>query len=164
MTMGRTWNEGHTFLLVTGSSRGLGQAFAIALAGNILPNSVIYLTARTESALIETRNEILKKNERLHVKYFVADQANSERQTYIKMLEDLRPDKFTSAIVIHNAGSIGRQGQMVEDYDDKEEMCNYYNLNLFSVAVLNSVFMKTFSSGTNLYKNGFNYLFPPVLV
>ena len=146
------WNAGKTFLLVTGASRGLGQAFSIALASQLKNESVVYLTARTEDALIQTEKEILSRNETLHVKYFVIDQAKVEKQGYVDMFKNIDPSHFDSAIVVHNAGSIGKQGEMVRDYDDKDDLCNYYSLNLFSVAVLNSVFMKTFSSGDNLDK------------
>ena len=147
-----TWNSGKTFLLVTGASRGLGQAFSITLASNLNKGSVVYLTARTEAALLQTKNEISSTNESLQVKYFVIDQAKVEKQAYVDMLKNVDPGHFDSAIVVHNAGSIGKQGEMVRDYDDKDDLCNYYSLNLFSVAVLNSVFMKTFSLGENVQK------------
>ena len=124
--MGRNWNEGDTFLLVTGASRGLGQAFAIAMAGYLGSRSIIYLTGRTESDLTQSRNAILKKNERLQVEYFIIDHANAKRETYVNMLQGIAPSQFGSAIIIHNAGSIGRQGKMVRDYGDKEELNDYF--------------------------------------
>ena len=151
--MSRKWNEGRTFLMVTGASRGLGQAFAAAISGYLMPESVVYLTARTESAMIETKNKIIKQNDKLKVRHFTIDHAKAEAQTYMSMFEKLSPAQFTSAILIHNAGSIGKQGQMVRDYGDKEELLDYNSLNVFSVAVLNSVFMKSFPSGINSFKN-----------
>merc|ERR1712080_690552 len=105
---------------------GLGQAFSIALATHVNEGSTVYLTARTEAALLQTKNEILNKNKTLEVKNFVIDQENVEKQEYVKMLKDIDPSQFDSAVVVHNAGSIGKQGQMVRDYDNKEDLSNYY--------------------------------------
>ena len=58
--MSRKWNDGNTFLMVTGASKGLGQAFAIAIASHLKPESVIYLTARSETGMIETKNKIIE--------------------------------------------------------------------------------------------------------
>ena len=89
------------------------------------------------------------KNDSLRVESFVIDQEKAEKQTYVNMMKNIDPNNFKSAVIIHNAGSIGKQGQSVSDYDEREELCSYYNLNLISVAVLNSVFMKTFAHGRN---------------
>ena len=145
--MEKKWNEGKTFLLVTGASKGLGQAFATALSSNLSEGSTVYLTARTEEALIETQNNITAIDAKIEVKYFIIDQENAEKESYVNMFKNIKSDDYRSAIIVHNAGSIGKQGQMVRDYDDKDELINYYKLNLFSVAILNSVFMKAFSQG-----------------
>jgi len=143
--MEKKWNEGKTFLVVTGASKGLGKAFATALSSNLSEGSTVYLTARTEEALIETQNNISAINGKIDVKYFIIDQENAEKVSYVNMFKNIKSDNYEFAIIVHNAGSIGKQGQMVRDYDDKDELINYYKLNLFSVAILNSVFMKTFS-------------------
>ena len=150
--MAKKWNEGKSFLVVTGASRGLGQAFSIALGSNLKEGSTIYLTARTEEALIETQKSILSKNDKVEVKYFIIDQGNVGKNTYVNMFNDIKSEDYKSAIIVHNAGSIGKQGEMVRDYDDKDDLYNYYNLNLFSVAILNSVFMKTFPQGRIISK------------
>ena len=136
---------------MTGASKGLGQAFATALSTNLSEGSTVYLTARTEEALIETQNNISAINGKIDVKYFIIDQENAEKVSYVNMFNNIKSDNYESAIIVHNAGSIGKQGQMVRDYDDKDELINYYKLNLFSVAILNSVFMKTFSQGKKIF-------------
>ena len=95
--MAKKWNEGKTFLLVTGASRGLGQAFSVALASKLGKGSTIYLTARTEQSLIQTQEQILSKNETLEVKYFVIDQGNVERESFINMLENIQPENYEYA-------------------------------------------------------------------
>ena len=155
--MARKWNEGKTFLLVTGASRGLGQAFSISLGSNLGHGSTIYLTARSEQALIQTRDEILGKNSNVEVKYFVIDHGTAEKESYVNMLNNVKSEDFDSSIIVHNAGTVGKQGQMVRDYDDNTELQNYYNLNLFSVAILNSIFMKTFSQGKIIHKSFFSF-------
>lgn len=150
--MAKKWNEGKAFLLVTGASRGLGQAFSISLGSTLGQGSTIYLTARSEQALIQTRDEILSKNPNVEVKYFIIDHGTAEKESYVNMLNKIKSEDFDSSIIVHNAGTVGKQGQMVRDYDDNTELQNYYNLNLFSVAILNSIFMKTFSQGKNISK------------
>ena len=150
--MAKKWNEGKSFLLVTGASRGLGQAFSISLGSNLGQGSTIYLTARSEQALIQTRDEILSKNSNVEVKYFIIDHGSAEKESYVNMLNKIKSEDFDSSIIVHNAGTVGKQGQMVREYDDTSELQNYYNLNLFSVAILNSIFMKTFSQGKNISK------------
>ena len=149
--MEKKWNEGRTFLLVTGASKGLGQAFAIALSSSLSEGSTVYLTARTEEGLIETQNNISKINAKIDIKYFTVDQENAEKGSYVNMFKNIKLENYRSAIIVHNAGSIGKQGQMVRDYDDKDDLMNYFKLNLFSVAILNSVFMKTFSQGKLIF-------------
>ena len=147
--MSNQWKAGQTFLLITGASRGLGKAFSIAMARQLSGGDVMYLTARSEEALLITKSDVMMKNDSLRVESFVIDQEKAEKQIYVNMMKNIDPNNFKSAVIIHNAGSIGKQGQSVSDYDEREELCSYYNLNLISVAVLNSVFMKTFAHGRN---------------
>merc|ERR1712029_913221 len=64
--------------------------------------------------------------------------------------EDLRStvqgldQDFDSLVVVHNAGSLGNQGTKVLDFDQAFAMQDYYNLNIVSVMILNSVVFKQF--------------------
>ena len=106
--MAKKWNEGKTFLLVTGASRGLGQAFSISLGSNLGQGSTIYLTARSEPALIQTRDEILSKNSNVEVKYFIIDHGSAEKASYVNILNNIKSDDFEFSIIVHNAGTVGK--------------------------------------------------------
>lgn len=165
------WNKGRTFLLVTGASRGLGQAFATSLSKRLGAKddededdnrslSVVYLTARSEEGLSRTRAEILRLDDdddddrrsrrlrrSLRVETFVLDQERADRDGYAAVLGRLdRPEEFDSAVIVHNAGDLGRpQGRTVIDQDDADgELTRYFRSNVVSVAILNSVFARTF--------------------
>ena len=72
--MSNQWKAGQTFLLITGASRGLGKAFSIAMARQLSGGDVMYLTARSEEALLITKSDVLTKNDSLRVESFVIDQ------------------------------------------------------------------------------------------
>ena len=54
--------------------------------------------------------------------------------------------KFNEAMIVHNAGSLGNVTQKTIDMMDLTEWRKYYDLNVFSPAVLNGVFMKLLQS------------------
>merc|ERR1712045_920455 len=67
--------------------------------------------------------------------------------------EDLRStvQDFDTLCVVHNAGSLGNQGTKVLDFDQAFAMQDYYNLNIVSVMILNSVVFKHFKDVKNKY-------------
>ena len=56
------------------------------------------------------------------------------------------------ALVIHNAGSLGKVGQTASEMDDVAEWQRYLDLNLSSTILLNTLFLQKFpkSSGVNV--------------
>lgn len=138
-----TWNKGKTFLLVTGASRGLGRAFSQELSAGLSPGSTVYLTARCKAGLDETAVE-LKSD--LDVKTFEVDHQRAGVQAYRDMMLGLATD-FESAIIVHNAGSIGVSGGLstVRKCDDKEDIDGYLALNYTSPVLINSAFMTRFA-------------------
>lgn len=57
----------------------------------------------------------------------------------------VNPGEYDRAVVVHNVGSVGDLSKFTIDMDDFDEWRKYYDLNVFSPAVLNSVFMKIFN-------------------
>lgn len=60
------------------------------------------------------------------------------------------PKNFERAVIVHNAGTIGDVSKTTVEMTDCEEWRKYYDLNVFSPAVLNSVFMKIFNDDTKV--------------
>lgn len=63
-----------------------------------------------------------------------------------KSLRPSDPAHFDHAVIVHNAGSIGNVSQSTNDMVDFQYWRKYYDLNVFSPAVLNSAFMKVFAN------------------
>lgn len=54
------------------------------------------------------------------------------------------PNQFDEVVVIHNVGSVGDVAKSTVEMTDFNEWRKYYDLNVFSPAVLNGVFMELF--------------------
>ena len=62
----------------------------------------------------------------------------------IKYLNPSSMKKFDEVVIVHNVGSIGNVGQTTTDMTDFDVWRKYYDLNVFSPAVLNGVFTEIF--------------------
>lgn len=62
------------------------------------------------------------------------------------LLKNDEISKFDQAMIVHNAGSLGNIAQKTIDMKNITLWREYYDLNVFSPAILNSVFMKLFES------------------
>ncbi|KAK6644970.1 hypothetical protein RUM43_001246 [Polyplax serrata] len=51
---------------------------------------------------------------------------------------------FDLAMIVHNAGSLGDLTEFTNNMNDLEKLTNYFTLNLFSVCILNTEFLKIF--------------------
>ena len=139
------WNKGKTFLLVTGASKGLGRAFAQEMASALSPGSTVFLTARSEDALKETADSL-----NVNVQWFAVDHGLADASKYADIMSKINPDDYDSAVIVHNAGNIGRQGVTVRNYDNKQDIQDYLDLNYTSPALLNSAFLKRFEKARNV--------------
>ncbi len=108
--------------------------------------SSFFLTARDASALLETAEAVAKINEAVECVCFEQDAGQPDKDKWKVSLEQFASSKrehLAAAFIFHNAGSIGEQ-QKARDIADLDEMQSYFSTNLFSVMMLNSIFMKTF--------------------
>lgn len=144
------WNSGKSLLLVTGASKGLGKAFAEALASKLQDGSAICLTARSESGLASTRASILEEAEasgkrQLTVVCVPEDmglmEADSATDMVRRALGGRDVSEFGSAIIVHNAGTIGKC-KAARDHRSLPELTDYFRTNLFSAVILNSAFLE----------------------
>uniref|UniRef100_A0A182W7E3 Sepiapterin reductase n=1 Tax=Anopheles minimus TaxID=112268 RepID=A0A182W7E3_9DIPT len=138
------------YFLVTGASRGIGAKMAIETARKLKPGSVIVLLARSASGLESTRSEILAVNPHVTVVTSSVDLATASKELLNEILDKSlgkQPiGQFGLACVIHNVGTIGNIERKAIDMDDRAEWEQYFGTNLFTVAVLNSCFLRKFQS------------------
>ena len=141
-------NIGPSVALVTGASRGFGKAFALELSKNVADGSLIILSSRTAKDLEETRKSILERNPTVEVIIFTMDLSDFSTDELSEQLHKTvrGTTNYKSSIILHNAGSIGLQGQKVAAMNSIEQLKDYFNLNLFSTVNLNSIWTEVVCS------------------
>lgn len=149
----RFWGQ-KTYCLITGASKGIGRELAIEFSRAFAVNSVVVLLARSESGLAETRNLVINANANVKVKIYPTDLSKSDPELFLSMIQtSLRESgcsagDFDLSLIVHNAGSVGDVSEGTSDMCDPEKWQQYFSLNLFSVACLNSQFLKVFPEGS----------------
>lgn len=142
---------GKVFILITGASQGIGRQIAITLSEIVDTNSQILLIARNENNLIETSNK-LSKNVKVNYASVDLGVATDEQLTEIISSNVTDFNEFDKAILIQNAGSVGDVTKNTAQMNDMNYWKNYFALNVFSTAILNSVFMKLFNDNVKAKK------------
>ncbi|KAF5270712.1 hypothetical protein FQA39_LY01450 [Lamprigera yunnana] len=137
-------------VIVTGASQGIGRTIAIETSKNLSKHSLIVLLARSEDGLKETQRLITEFNNEVTVKIFPLDLTKPN----LNMWADLIDPNISAerAIIFHNAGQIGilkkaRKLTNIESWRD------YFDLNVFSVGILNSFLMNKFKNKKLLIVN-----------
>ncbi|KAH0549957.1 sepiapterin reductase-like [Cotesia glomerata] len=134
---------GQIFVLITGASKGIGREFAITFSQIAERNSHFLLIARNETGLQET---VSKMSNRVNVDYVSMDLSIIQADQLEDMIRKrINPEEYDSAIIIHNVGSTGDLSQLTDEMNDFRVWKKMYDLNVFSSAVLNSVFMEIFN-------------------
>jgi len=140
------WCQGRTLVLITGASRGLGQAISVEMSK--IPSSVLVLISRDINGL-ETTSQLCKTaKEKDEVSLKQLDLSNATKEDLIEALYDVKAD-FDSLVLVHNAGSLGNQGTKVSDFDNAKDMQDYFYLNIVSVMLLNSIVYHKFKEVKN---------------
>lgn len=138
-----------TFALITGASKGIGRTLAVELSKILKVDATIILLARSEKGLLETKAEILKVNHEINVLTFPVDLSKPDSKQYTDIMcaavNSLPEQSLENAVIFHNAGSIGLL-DTTTNLTDLSYWRRYYDLNMFSVALLNSVFLDTMRS------------------
>ncbi|KAF7987499.1 hypothetical protein HCN44_003261 [Aphidius gifuensis] len=141
---------GKVFILITGASQGIGRQIAITLSEIVDKNSQILLIARNENGLKETRDKLSKN---INVNYASVDLGVATDEQLTEIISNVTDvDKFDRAILIQNAGSVGDVTKNTAQMNDMDYWKNYFALNVFSTAILNSVFMKLFNDNVKAKK------------
>jgi len=144
--------SGKVFLVVTGASQGIGSQIAVTF-GHLLKDSHVLLLARNADGLKATADKLPKN---LTVNYESVDlsvaTADVLEGILLKYLGKDGAKNFDNAVIVHNAASIGNVSKTTIEMTDCDEWRKYYDLNVFSPAVFNSVFMKMFNNETKTKK------------
>ncbi|XP_050428364.1 sepiapterin reductase-like [Adelges cooleyi] len=143
--MNEFWSR-RTCVILTGASKGIGQALAVEISRLLVPESAMILMARNTNGLENTKQMISKENKDIFVEYYSVDLYNSNALMFEKILEPIDQTKYELILLIHNAGSIGNLDHFAADMNDPEEWNKYMSLNLYSVTCLTSVFLAMFNT------------------
>ena len=146
------WNKGRVLIIVTGASRGLGQAVSVQLCQACEIPPTVILMSRTLNDLEITKKLCKEAKTGAYIQVQKVDLATADKEHFEKAFENTDVYKYDSLVLVHNAGSLGNQGTKIVDFNDVQEMQNYYRLNVFSVMLLNSVVMKKVSNLRSMKK------------
>jgi len=136
------WNQGKTLVIVTGASRGLGQAISVQMAQHIA-NPTLVLISRAIDDLKISEKLCKENNEKSQVILGQMDLNSAKLQDFNNFFDKSVDFKeFESLVLVHNAGSLGNQGTKIVDFDDGDQIQAYWYLNVTSVMLLNSAVNK----------------------
>lgn len=132
---------GKSIIFITGASKGLGRTIAMELSNLASPESVFVLIARSKQQLEETSSLISNSN--IITQVFPLDLTKATEADYeylfSSVVSNLDLNSYNTAFFLHNAGSLGEL-QLLTEFSDLKPCREYFDLNLFSVMVLTSLF------------------------
>jgi sepiapterin reductase len=135
------WSK-KTFLLVSGASKGIGRTIAVEFSKKLAAGSKLALLARSAQGLEETKGLC---NSALQIETFSVDLVNPDTQALSAFVKKaVGEDDYEVAMVVHNAGSIGNLKRTAKDLENLAEVNDYFHLNVSSLILLNSLFLKAF--------------------
>lgn len=138
-----------SLILITGASKGIGRTIAIEISRHLAQDSVIVLLARSEVGLKETKLQIQEIDKSLSVLTYIIDLSKPDIEEYNSIfkniLSSIDQNDIHFGIIFHNAGHVGTLKQTT-DLIDLDLWRKYYDLNMFSVILLNSVFKNNLQS------------------
>lgn len=145
------------WVVVTGASRGLGQALCVGLAEKFGGDLMIVGMARSEDGLKKTAAKVDGVNSKTKFIPIVMDLSTADAGGLSSALDLTFKREGTSgspkrALIIHNAGSLGHL-KYLRDQQDLTHAVEYFRFNVSSVISLNAIFldyMKTHHPRTSL--------------
>ncbi|XP_034368312.1 sepiapterin reductase [Arvicanthis niloticus] len=144
--------------VLTGASRGFGRALAPQLARLLSPRSVLLLSARSDSALRQLKEELGAQQPDVRVELAAADLGTEAGvQHLLSAVRELpRPEGLQRLLLINNAGTLGDVSKGFLNLNDLAEVNNYWALNLTSMLCLTSGTLNAFPDSPGLSKTVVN--------
>lgn len=128
---------------------GIGATIAIECGKKFQKGSKLVLLARSTSGLEATKQKILSSNPDLQVVTFPIDlAAPTEKELRDVLKNSLSPDNaslFDQAVIVHNVGTTGDVSKRAKHCNDVKEWQENFTCNVFSVILLNNIFLEMFS-------------------
>lgn len=138
-----------SLILITGASRGIGRTIAVEISRHLTQDSILILLARSESGLNETKAQIQEIDKSITVLTFITDLSKPNLEEYNEILKNIlctiNQNDIHFGIIFHNAGFAGTMKQTT-DLTDVDVWRQYFDLNLFSMILLNTAFIKNLKS------------------
>ncbi|XP_028617035.1 sepiapterin reductase [Grammomys surdaster] len=149
---------GRAVCVLTGASRGFGRALAPQLARLLSPGSVLLLSARSDSALRQLKEELGAQQPGLRVELAAADLGTEAGvQQLLSAVRELpRPEGLQRLLLINNAGTLGDVSKGFLKVNDLAEVNNYWALNLTSMLCLTSSTLNAFPDSPGLSRTVVN--------
>jgi len=136
-----------SYILITGASKGFGQAIASAFAQVLGSNSHFVLLGRDTNGLETTKGLLHKFNQGVDSKRFTVstrslDLLGAKAEDFENIFGgDVAANGYRQAIIVHNAGSTGDVSKTASQVHHPKEVTDYFTMNLSSAVALNSAFL-----------------------
>ncbi|PVU94929.1 hypothetical protein BB561_002177 [Smittium simulii] len=142
-------------VLIIGSASGFGECLTKVVPDRLFESfdkdsqQVIHLVL-VSRAFTFTENTTTNQNSNILKKYLCdnIDLANMNSCSYEKLLNQCKDiqnstkNGLSSITLIHNAGTVGNLALKVEEYESACELVEYFNVNLVSFILLNSLLVR----------------------
>ncbi|KAK9887919.1 hypothetical protein WA026_000222 [Henosepilachna vigintioctopunctata] len=134
-----------SLIFITGASRGIGRAIAVETSHIVNPESAFVLIATSASGLEETKSLIKQVNSSLNVITYPLDLSVPSSDVFEKLFDEVLKkidiNHTEHCIFVHNAATVGILKKSL-DITDVDIWKNYYDLNVISAIILNTIFVK----------------------
>jgi len=129
-------------VVVTGASRGFGQAVCLAICKALAPHKTkLIVIARSQTGLSDTIKSALSLNPNLTSHAIVSDLSTHSGVANCCTQLQQSLSEFSRLIVVHNAGSLGPQFA-TQTLSDQTTIETQFSFNVASVISLNSVLLQ----------------------
>lgn len=141
-----------TFCVITGASRGYGKTVAEMLAERLPSASVIVLSARNGNLLESFKQKLTSKHPSVLFYCWQSDLANPcyrQFSDFLKQLfqeNNMKADNFEQCLLVHNAGILGDISQQHLETTNRDEIDEYWRINITSMMLLNAALLPMFKS------------------
>ncbi|XP_076824458.1 sepiapterin reductase-like [Clavelina lepadiformis] len=137
-----------SFVIITGATRGYGLELAKVIAPVLCRDSVLVLTGRNQEKLDSAQKLVnsLRSSDDVIVNTVKTDLgvADDVEKFIGKCTENVDVKSFQSAVIIHNAGSLGDVTLRMDEYSSQTAISQHMDLNVSNVMFYTAEFLRLF--------------------